>query len=116
MFPYTFYSYIIFQSLQSMQWFWLLLFLHSVHCNLHLSLTLNSTLDMSASQFAQVLNSADLSFAGEPFSKLVAYEDEVINVRTVSCAAGYVMVDGKCSPCACAVQTVGGAKIHFKPL
>lgn len=96
----------------------LLLAILPCYADIHVQLSLQNAPGMDQEKFALALESADLSFAGEPFSRLVAYEDRILGIRSLpgQCAAGYYSSLDKCLPCECAPVVRAMTKVNFKPL
>jgi len=73
---------------------------------------------MSLEKFSSALASADLAFAGESFSNLVSYEDQVVGIRSLDnvCAGGYYWSADKCVACACVNAGTQVNRVNFRPL
>ena len=73
---------------------------------------------ISLEKFQAALAAADLNIAGEPFSTLVTYEDNIVQVRALDgeCAGGYYWDSGRCNACACANVPRAADRVRFAPL
>lgn len=96
----------------------IVLFLPLVLPQINVRIQLQNGKQMSLEKFTSALQAADVAFAGEPFSNLVSYEDQVVQVRALEnvCAGGYYWSADKCVMCGC--SNVGSTvdRVNFKPL
>jgi hypothetical protein len=66
-------------------------------------LEFQNTKDMTEQKLGASLARADLAIAGEPWSQLVRYDDQIVGIRALDnqCAGGYFWTGSQCSMCAC---------------
>jgi hypothetical protein len=81
-------------------------------------LELQNTKDMTQQRFGASLAQADLAIAGEAWSQLVRYDDQIVGIRALDnqCAGGYWWTGSQCSMCACVNAPSSVSAINFAPL
>ena len=81
-------------------------------------LELQNTKDMTEQKLGASLARADLAIAGEPWSQLVRYEDEIVGIRALEnqCAGGYFWTGSQCSMCACVNAPASVSAVNFEVL
>jgi len=79
---------------------------------------LQNTKDMTEQKLSASLARADLAIAGEPWSQLVRYEDQVLGIRALDsvCAGGYWWTGSQCSMCACVNAPASVSAVNFEVL
>lgn len=94
----------------------LVLFLPVVCAQLSVHLQLLDSKNMTQQRLSEILQSADLAFAGEPFTQILRYEDQVVNVRALGCAVGYYLSADKCVQCTCVNTFRDATEVWFEPI
>jgi hypothetical protein len=79
---------------------------------------LQNTKDMTEQMLSASLARADLAIAGEPWSQLVRYEDQIVGIRALDsvCAGGYFWTGSQCSMCACVNAPSSVSAVNFEVL
>lgn len=101
-----------------MRWFVFVAWLGCALAQIAVRLELQDAIDMSRQRFGNALQRADLALAGEPWSQLVRYEDQVLGIRALEnlCAGGYYWTGSKCAMCACVSAPSSVAFVNYEPL
>lgn len=78
-------------------------------------LDLQGATDMSQQRLGDALQRADLAIAGEPWSQLVRYDDQIVGIRALEnqCAGGYFWTGSQCSMCACVNAPASVSAVNF---
>ena len=81
-------------------------------------LELQNAIGMTQKRLGASLAQADLAIAGEPWSQLVRYEDQVLGIRALDsvCAGGYFWTGSKCSMCSCVNAPSAINTVNFEVL
>jgi hypothetical protein len=81
-------------------------------------LELQNTKDMTEQKLGASLARADLTIAGEPWSQLVRYDDQIVGIRALEnqCAGGYWWTGSQCSMCACVNAPASVSAVNFEVL
>ena len=81
-------------------------------------LELQNTKDMTEQKLGASLARADLAIAGEPWSQLVRYDDQIVGIRALEnqCAGGYWWTGSQCSMCACVNAPASVSAVNFEVL